>query len=125
MAVKVRDVKRTAKFFEQAFGFRTFASYSQRDHLSVHLTDGEFDLAIIHFDNDTTGAARAAGSGPCIHHIGIDVARDEMVRYTDMIRDHDCEFISDPGAVTVKFRVPGGGSLAEISPFGWHFRTKG
>ena len=24
----------------------------------------------------------------------------------------------------IKFRVPGGGGLAEIAPVGWHFRTK-
>ena len=125
MAIKVEDVKRSATFYEQVFGFKQFASYWQRDHLAVHLTDGVFDLAIIHYDNDSTDTARAAGLGPCIHHVGIDVAKDEMEGYTSMIRDHGCEFISDPGAVTVKFRVPGGGSLAEIAPFGWHFRTEG
>ena len=59
-----------------------------------------------------------------IHHIGIDVPADEMDRYTNAIREHGCEFIDDAGAVAVKFRMPGGGSVAEIAPFGWHFRAE-
>ncbi|MBI3936240.1 MAG: hypothetical protein HY323_04625, partial [Betaproteobacteria bacterium] len=45
-----------------------------------------------------------------------------MDAYVAELREHGCEFISDPGAVTVKFRVPGGGGISEIAPMGWHFR---
>jgi len=124
LAIKVDDVAAAVRFYESAFGFNKFSSYAERDHRSTHLTDGALDLAIIRFDDETTAAAKAAGSGPCIHHIGIDVAADEIDAYREKIRAHGCEFISDPGATTVKFRVPGGGGLAEIAPFGWHFRTK-
>ena len=124
LAIKVDDVAAAVRFYEDAFGFRRFSSYSERDHQSTHLTDGNLDLAIIRFDDETTDAAKAAGAGPCIHHIGIDVAKEEMSEYTKRIQSHGCEFISDPGATTVKFRVPGGGGLAEIAPVGWHFRTK-
>lgn len=123
IAIKVEDVEPAAGFYEKVFGFKPFARYYQRDHLSVHLTDGAIDLAIIKFDNHETDAATAAGSGPCIHHIGIDVAQGEMDQYVAKILGHGCEFISDPGAVTVKFRLPGGAGIAEIAPFGWHFRT--
>lgn len=124
LAIKVDDVAAAVTFYERAFGFSKFSSYSERDHRSTHLTDGALDLAIIRFDDETTAAAQAAGSGPCIHHVGIDVAGDEIEQYSQKIKDHGCEFISDPGATTVKFRVPGGGGVAEIAPFGWHFRTK-
>jgi lactoylglutathione lyase len=123
IAIKVEDVEGAATFYEQAFDFKPFARYWQRDHLSVHLTDGTIDLAIIRYDGNETDTARAAGLGPCIHHIGIDVAEHAMERYASMIRERGCEFISDPGAVTVKFRIPAGGSIAEIAPFGWHFRN--
>jgi lactoylglutathione lyase len=123
MAIKVDDVAAAVKFYEQAFGFRQVASYAERDHRSVHLTDGAFDLAIIRFDDESTEAAQAAGVEPCIHHIGIDVAKEDIGEYTRKIKQHGCEFISDPGAVTVKFRVPGGGAIAEIAPIGWHSRN--
>lgn len=124
MAINVENVDEAAAFYRHVFGFEQFASYYERDHRSVHLTDGAFDLAIIHYGSERTDAARAAGPGPGIHHIGIDVPHREMERYTRRIREHGCEFISDPGAVTVKFRMPGGGSLAEIAPAGWHFRAQ-
>jgi lactoylglutathione lyase len=123
IAIKVDDVAAAVKFYERAFGFRQVASYAERDHRSVHLTDGVFDLAIIRFDDESTEAAQAAGVEPCIHHIGIDVAKEDIAEYTRKIKQHGCEFISDPGAVTVKFRVPGGGAIAEIAPIGWHARN--
>lgn len=121
IALKVEDVRRAAEFYEKVFGFRLTSSYRERDHLSVHLTDGNIDLALVKFDRDTD-AARAAGAGPCIHHFGIDVEKEQMDAYVAELREHGCEFISDPGAVTVKFRVPGGGGISEIAPMGWHFR---
>lgn len=124
IAMKVEDVGKISVFFEHVFGFKVFAEYWERDHLAKHLTDGALDLAIVRFDSDTD-AARAAGTGRCIHHFGIDVPERKMVQYVEKLRQQSCEFISDPGAITVKFRLPGGGALSEIAPFGWHFRTKG
>ena len=123
IALKVDDVEMASKFWQDVFGFKLTASYYQRDHLSVHLTDGTIDLALVHFGDADTPAAKAAGEGPCIHHFGIDVPEEEMERYSAALRDAGCQFVSDPGAKTVKFKVPRGGGLAEISPTGWHFRT--
>jgi lactoylglutathione lyase len=122
IAIKVEDVQRISAFFEQVFGFEVFSEYWERDHLAKHLTDGALDLAIVRFDRDTD-AARAAGTGRCIHHFGIDVPESKMAHYAEKLRHRGCEFVSDPGAVTVKFRLPGGGALSEIAPFGWHFRA--
>ena len=124
IALKVDDVERASKFWQEVFGFKLTASYYQRDHLSVHLTDGAIDLALVHFGDAQTGAAKAAGAAPCIHHFGIDVPEAEMDRYCAAVRDAGCEFISDPGARTVKFRFPKGGGIGEIAPMGWHFRTE-
>ncbi|MBI3043166.1 MAG: VOC family protein [Betaproteobacteria bacterium] len=122
IAIKVGEVDKTCAFFERVFGFEVIAEYWERDHLAKHLTDGTIDLAIVRFDRDTD-AARAAGMGRCIHHFGIDVPEREMAQYRDKLQQAGCAFVSDPGAVTVKFRLPGGGALSEIAPFGWHLRA--
>jgi lactoylglutathione lyase len=122
IALKVDDVERASQFWQQVFGFKVTSSFHQRDHLSVHLTDGTIDLALVHFGDAKTDAAKAAGEGPCIHHFGIDVPDGEMDAYRQELRDARCSFIDDPGARTVKFTVPGAGGVAEIAPAGWHFR---
>lgn len=124
IALKVDDVERASRFWQDVFGFKLTASYHQRDHLSVHLTDGAIDLALVHFGDADTESAKAAGAAPCIHHFGIDVPEDEMEAYRHALREAGCEFISDPGARTVKFRFPQGGGIGEIAPSGWHSRTE-
>lgn len=124
IALKVDDVEKAAEFYEKVFGFRHTTTYWARDHLSKHLTDGHIDLALVKFDSNKTETAKAAGRGPCIHHFGIDVEREEMSDYIADLKRWGCEFISDPGAVTVKFHLPSGGGIAEIAPVGWHFRGK-
>ncbi|MND01356.1 hypothetical protein D3C83_203190 [compost metagenome] len=42
---------------------------------------------------------------------------DDVAKYTEEIKAHGCEIISDPGVVPVKFRAPGG-ITAEIVPVG-------
>lgn len=124
IALMVDDVERATRFWQEVFGFELTASYYQRDHLSVHLTDGEIDLALVHFGEADTDAAKAAGTAPCIHHFGIDVPESEMDAYRDALRGAGCEFVSDPGARTLKFRFPHGGGIGEIAPSGWHKRTE-
>ena len=58
------------------------------DHVSVHLTDGEFDLALVSFDSEEDSVmAKIAGTGPCIHHFGIDV--DDMDSMISKIKETD------------------------------------
>lgn len=64
IALKLDDIERASKFWQEVFGFKLTASYYQRDHLSVHLTDGAIDLALVHFGDAHTDAAKAAGEGP-------------------------------------------------------------
>lgn len=122
IALKVDDVEGAARFWRDVFGFKLTSSFHQRDHLSVHLTDGAIDLALVHFGDAQTDAAKAAGARPCIHHFGIDVPEDGMERYQAALRAAGCAFVADPGARTLKFKVPGGGGIGEIAPAGWHSR---
>lgn len=122
IALKVDDVEKASEFWQKVFGFRLTSSFYQRDHLSVHLTDGTVDLALVHFGDAKTDSAKAAGAAPCIHHFGIDVPEPRMEDYKELLSESGCSFISDPGARTVKFKLPGGGGIGEIAPEGWHFR---
>lgn len=115
IALKVDDIDKTSEFYEKVFGFKSIETSKVRDHTSRHLTDGAIDLALIKYDSEESGEARAAGLGPCIHHFAIEV--DDLESYLAEIRKFGCGLISDPGVVPVKFRAPGG-TVLEIVPRG-------
>lgn len=113
IALKVENLEKTSEFYEKVFGFVHTDTDKVRDHTSRHLTDGTIDLALIRYDSEQSPEARAAGSGPCIHHFAIEV--EDVDRYAAEIRNLGCEIISDPGVIPVKFRAPGG-TVAELVP---------
>ena len=116
LALKVEDLEKTTKFYEEVFGFWEAETRKTRDHLSRHLTDGEIDFTLIKYDAGTQSAeSKAAGEGPCIHHFAIEV--EDMDKATAQIKSHGCEIISDPGVIPLKFRAPGG-TVAELVPVG-------
>jgi catechol 2,3-dioxygenase-like lactoylglutathione lyase family enzyme len=113
IAVKVDDLKTAGEFYQKVFGFAPMDNAKVRDHTSFHLSDGTIDLALIKYDSEQSAEATAAGLGPCIHHIGIEV--DDVKEYLAQIEQFGCEIISDPGVIPVKFRAPGG-TVLEIVP---------
>ena len=121
IAIKVEDLDKTSEFYEKVFGFTRIETSRVRDHTSRHLTDGTIDLALIKYDSEESAEAKAAGLGPCIHHIGIEV--DDLDKNVAEIRKFGCEIISNPGTVPVKFRALGG-TVAEIVPKGRYKQPK-
>jgi lactoylglutathione lyase len=116
LALKVDDLEKTTKFYEEVFGFREAETRKTRDHLSRHLTDGEIGFTLIQYDEGTESAeSKAAGDGPCIHHFAVEV--EDMEKSKSEILSHGCEIISDPGVIPIKFRAPGG-TVAELVPVG-------
>jgi lactoylglutathione lyase len=113
IAVKVDDLETTSEFYQKVFGFAPMDNAKVRDHTSFHLSDGTIDLALIKYDSEQSAESKAAGPGPCIHHIGIEV--DDVKEYLAQIKQFGCEIISDPGVIPVKFRAPGG-TVLEIVP---------
>jgi lactoylglutathione lyase len=112
LALKVDDLARSSEFYERVFGFREVGTEKVRDHTSRHLSDGTIDLSLMQYDALTRSAeSQAAGSGPCIHHFGVEV--DDLVEAARQIAAYGCEIISDPGVVPLKFRAPGG-TVCEI-----------
>jgi len=116
LALKVDDLERTTKFYEQVFGFKEVKTEKVRDHTSRHLTDGTIDFSLMKYDAGTQSAeSKAAGEGPCIHHFAVEV--DDLEAATRQIKAYGCEIISDPGVIPIKFRAPGG-TVCEIVPRG-------
>jgi lactoylglutathione lyase len=113
IALKVDDLEKATEFYEKSFGFLEVETGQVRDHTSRHLTDGTIDLALIRYDSEESAEARASGLGPCIHHFAIEV--DDMKASAANLKQFDCEIISDPGVIPIKFRAPGG-TVAEIVP---------
>lgn len=113
IALKVDDLEKATEFYEKSFGFVEVETGQVRDHTSRHLTDGTIDLALIRYDSEESAEARASGLGPCIHHFAIEV--DDMKASAANLKQFDCEIISDPGVIPIKFRAPGG-TVAEIVP---------
>lgn len=125
IALKVSDIERAAAFYREVFGFRQTDLRRDGDHVSLHLTDGTIDLALVAFDPGSV-IGGATGDDACIHHFGIDV--DDTARFAEAIERAGGELMDDPSrseARTIKFRVPGGGGITEIAPKEWHERVAG
>jgi glyoxylase I family protein len=73
IAISTQDVEATAKFYIDVFGLEVAGKVDSPGASGYYLTDGDLNLAILHFKNDVVaGAERGAGySG--IHHIGFQV----------------------------------------------------
>jgi len=111
IALKVEDLERSTKFYEEVFGFRQTGTGHARGHVSRHMTDGEFDLALMVYDNEDVHEAQLSGPGPCIHHWGIEV--EDRPATVKLIEENGGEIISKPGEGALKFRAPNG-TVAEI-----------
>lgn len=113
LAVKVTDIDRAAAFYESVFGFRRSETTRKRGHVSCHMTDGRFDLALIQYDAVDTIEANWAGEGPCIHHFGIAVDDTDAVHRRLVAGGFT--ILSTPGVLPIKFRGPDG-VVMEVGP---------
>src|SRR6516165_5445453 len=52
IAIKVDDLEKATKFYEDVFGFRQTGTGYARGHVSRHLTDGNIDLALMTYDSE-------------------------------------------------------------------------
>ena len=114
IAIKVDDLEAAGEFYEKFLGFTDVRMGRVRDHVSRHMTDGSVDVTLIKYDSDESSSeAKAAGPGPCIHHLGFAV--DDLDSRIRELEERGLEVVSDPGVVPVKVRVPGG-TIAEFAP---------
>ncbi len=111
IAIKVDDLEAATRFYEEVFGFRQLKTGSRDGHISRHMTDGTIDFAIMKYESEDTPEAQLAGSGPCIHHWGLEV--EDRPAFAEKIRKAGGEILSKPDANALKFRAPDG-TLCEI-----------
>ena len=114
LALKVEDLEKATKFYQEVLGFVTAGTSEFSDHTSRHMSDGAIDLALIKYHRDSPEAL-ASGKGPCIHHFGIEV--ENVKASEDELRAAGCEILSPSGEIPVKFRDPNG-VVAELVPAG-------
>ena len=121
IAIKVDDLEKATKFYEEVFGFRQTSTGYARGHVSRHLTDGNIDLALMVYDSEDVEEAQLSGPGPCIHHWGIEV--EDRDSYIAKIEANGGTIISEPGEGALKFRAPDG-TVAEIVGAGRYNKKK-
>jgi len=111
IAIKVEDLEKATKFYEEVFGFHQTKTGYARGHTSRHMTDGNIDLALMIYDSEDVEEAQLSGPGPCIHHWGIEVEdRDACIA---RIEANGGTIISSRDEGALKFRAPDG-TVAEI-----------
>ena len=111
LALKVNDLDKATRFYEDVFGFRQTNTGYARGHVSRHMTDGNIDLALMVYDSEDVEEAQLSGAGPCIHHWGIEV--DDRDAYVEKIESAGGTILSKPKEGALKFRAPDG-TIAEI-----------
>ena len=73
IALKVDDLEKATKFYEDVFGIYQLKTGHARGHTSRHMTEGTIDLALMTYDSEDEPEAKLSGPGPCIHHFGVEV----------------------------------------------------
>jgi lactoylglutathione lyase len=111
IAIKVEDLEKATKFYEEVFGIYQTKTGHARGHTSRHMTDGNIDIALMVYDSEDVAEAKLAGAGPCIHHFGIEVEDREAT--LKKIVENGGEIFSDKEEGALKFRAPDG-NMAEI-----------
>src|SRR3954464_9335504 len=103
IALKVDELEKATKFYEDVFGiYQTKTGYA-RGHTSRHMTDGNIDLALMVYDSEDETEATLSGAGPCIHHWGIEVEDREATM--KKIVDNGGLVVSQPGKGGPKVRA--------------------
>ena len=114
LALKVQDLEKATKFYENVFGFKQLNTVNHPHHVSRHMTDGDLDLALMTWSSDEGEEAGLAGLGPRIHHWGLEVVDRDALAET--IKQQGGEILSQPGANTLRFRAPDHTIVEVVSP---------
>ena len=73
IAISTQDVEKTAKFYIEVFGMKEIAKIDDPGTTGCFLSDGDINLAILHFKNDQAAGAERGRGYSGLHHIGFEV----------------------------------------------------
>jgi lactoylglutathione lyase len=115
IALKVQDLETATRFYENVYGFRQVKTGRSRGHISRHLTDGYIDLALMVYDSENDAEAKLVGSGPAIHHFGVEV--DDTAAFLKKIEANGGTVLPHEPGDAIKYRAPDG-TISEIVEIG-------
>jgi glyoxylase I family protein len=73
IALATQDVEKTARFYIEVFGMKEVGKIDDPGTRGCFLTDGDINLAILNFKNDTAAGVERGKDWSGIHHIGFQV----------------------------------------------------
>jgi len=128
IALSTQDVEGTARFYIEVFGMKEVGKIDDPGTRGCFLTDGDINLAILNFKNDTAAGVERGKAWSGIHHIGFQVesldAVGERLTQAGSERREDVERALGVGGgqahgnVEVKYTGPDGVML-DVSETGW------
>jgi lactoylglutathione lyase len=99
LSLQVQDLEAATRFYENVFGFERLATVRRDHHISRHMTDGNFDLALL-------ASPDGEGAVPRIHHWGIEV--DDSEAFAQDIIRYGGTKLPQPEAGPITLRCPDG-----------------
>ena len=129
IAISTQDVDTTAKFYIDVFGMKEIARVNSPGASGYYLSDGDLNLAILHFKNDAVAGVERGAGWNGIHHIGFAVESleeiaDKLAAAGSKPRDDVNEALGvgygrrHGGNVEVKYSGPEG-VMIDVSETSW------
>ena len=129
IAISTQDVDTTAKFYIDVFGMKEIDRVNSPGASGYYLSDGDLNLAILHFKNDAVAGVERGAGWNGIHHIGFAVesleeSADKLAAAGSKPRDDVNEALGvgygrrHGGNVEVKYSGPDG-VMIDVSETGW------
>jgi glyoxylase I family protein len=128
IALATPDVERTARFYIEVFGLKAVGTIDDPGTRGYFLSDGEINLAILHFKNDAAAGVERGKDWSGLHHIGFHVESLEAIaerlaqagarHREDVERALGVGGRQPHGNVEVKYTGPDGVML-DVSETGW------
>ena len=129
IAISTQDVEATARFYIDVFGLKEVGKVDSPGAQGYYLSDGDLNLAILNFKNDTVAGVERGRGFNGIHHIGFQV--ESLTDIADRLQTAGSAPREDvnqalgvgqghrPGGnVEVKYSGPDGVML-DVSETGW------
>lgn len=128
IAISTQDVEATARFYIDVFGLKEVGKVDSPGASGYYLSDGDLNLAILNFKNDTVAGVERGKNFSGIHHIGFQVESlheiaEKLSAAGSAPRDDVNAALgvgqrSHAGNVEVKYNGPDG-VMVDVSQTGW------